>query len=124
MKKIWLICLCLASLSLAWCFHVPDEDRLPSRNKVKTGDINENAEIEQAIDSLMEWFDIASSQLDDMDKNKGAVYYEEWNENAIKMEDETLNNENIIENNNEIVEETEKNKGENQGIQEDTISEE
>ena len=124
MKKIWLICLCLASLSLAWCFHVPDEDRLPSRNKVKTGDINENAEIEQAIDSLMEWFDIASSQLDDMDKNKGAVYYEEWNENAIKMEDETLNNENIIENNNEIVEETEKNKDENQGIQEDTISEE
>jgi hypothetical protein len=40
------------------------------------------------------------------------------------MEDETLNNENIIENNNEIVEETEKNKDENQGIQEDTISEE
>jgi hypothetical protein len=33
---------------------VPDEDRLPSRNKVKTGDINENAEIEQAIGSLME----------------------------------------------------------------------
>ena len=108
MKKIWLMCLCLTGLSLAWCFHVPDEDRLPSRNKVKTGDINENAEIEQAIDSLMEWFDIASSQLDDMDKNEGAVYYEEWNENAIKMEDETLNNENIIENNNEIVEETEK----------------
>jgi len=36
MKKIWLFCLCLASLGLVGCFHIPDEDWLPSRNKVNT----------------------------------------------------------------------------------------
>jgi hypothetical protein len=45
----------LTSLSLAGCFHVPDEDWLPSRNKVKTENVKqENVEVEQAINSLVD----------------------------------------------------------------------
>ncbi len=69
-KKIWLFCLCLASLSLVGCFHVPDEDWLPSRNKVKTENMKkENAEVEQAINSLVDWFNMVSTQRNDMDEN-------------------------------------------------------
>lgn len=61
MKKIWLFCLCLASLSLAGCFHVPDEDWLPSRNKIKTENVEKDEEVEQAINSFMQWIDMISS---------------------------------------------------------------
>ena len=57
MKKIWLFCLCLASLSLVGCFHVPDEDWLPSKNNAKTEDLKKNVEkdedVEHAINSLV-----------------------------------------------------------------------
>lgn len=59
-KRIWLTCLCLTSLSLVGCFHVPDEDWLPSRNKVET--TQKDDQIEQALNSFIEWIDIVSSR--------------------------------------------------------------
>ena len=72
-KKIWLICLWLTSLFLVGCFHIPDEDWLPSRNKVNTWDIQKNNQVEQALNSLIDWIDMISSQRsqvrDDETKN-------------------------------------------------------
>ena len=65
MKKIWLFCLCLASLSLVGCFHVPDEDWLPSKNKVETWNIQKDTEVEDAINSLTDWVNLISSQRDE-----------------------------------------------------------
>ena len=61
-KKILLICLCLISFSLVGCFHVPDKDWLPNRNKVNTWDIKNNEEMEDAINSLMNGVNIISSE--------------------------------------------------------------
>ena len=60
-KKIWVICLCLASLSLVGCFHVPDEDWLPSKNKVNTWN-TQSEDVEKALNSFMNWIDMVSSQ--------------------------------------------------------------
>ena len=65
MKKIWFFCLCLASLCLAWCFHIPDEDWLPSKNKVETWNIHKDTEVEDAINSLTDWVNLISSQRDE-----------------------------------------------------------
>lgn len=75
MKKIWLFCLCLASLSLAWCFHVPDEDWLPSRNKIKTENVEKDEEVEQAINSFMQWIDMISSDWNELEnrENDGKI---------------------------------------------------
>ena len=107
MKKIWLFCLCLASLGLVWCFHVPDEDWLPSKNKAKTEDVkNENVEVEQAIDSLVEWFNMASTERNNMkNKKSDETDTEEWNENIEEVGNEI--NENAE---NGIISEIDKNK--------------
>ncbi len=106
MKRIWLFCLCLASLNLVGCFHIPDEDWLPSKNKVDTWNIQEDIEMQQAVDSLMEWFNIISAQRDEMKKGEDDVIYtgdfettETW---------EIIDNENIISNEsvNQKIEET------------------
>lgn len=65
-KKIWLIWIWIISLSLTGCFHVPDKDRLPSKNKVETWDVKNNDEIEKAIDSLIDWINIISSEWNDI----------------------------------------------------------
>lgn len=65
MKKIWLFCLCLVSLSLAWCFHVPDEDWLPSKNKIESWSTQSDKEMEDAINSLTDWVNLISSQRDE-----------------------------------------------------------
>lgn len=73
MKKIWFICLCLAGLTLAWCFHIPDEDWLPSRN-AKTEDIEKNVEkdedVEQAINSLVQWIDEISTDWNELENEE------------------------------------------------------
>ena len=79
-KRIWLICLCLASLSLAWCFHVPDEDWLPSRNKVETTQKDDN--VEQALNSFMYWVDMVSSQRNAMKNDEVEI-----NENEVLIEE-------------------------------------
>lgn len=66
MKRIWLFCLCLASLSLVGCFHVPDEDWLPSKNSVDIWDIQKDDEMDQALNDIMEWINMVSSQRNDM----------------------------------------------------------
>ena len=70
MKKIWLLCLCLASLSLTGCFHIPDEDWLPSKDKVKTENVEKDDEVEQAINSFMLWIDMISSNWNELE-NEG-----------------------------------------------------
>ena len=70
MKKIWLLCLCLASLGLVGCFHIPDEDWLPSKDKVKTENVEKDDEVEQAINSFMQWIDMISSNWNELE-NEG-----------------------------------------------------
>ena len=59
-KTIWLICLSLSSLALVGCFHIPNEDWLPSKgtNIQK----NKDNEIEQTLNSLMKWIDLITSK--------------------------------------------------------------
>ena len=92
-KKIWLICLWLTSLSLVGCFHVPDEDWLPSRNKVNTWDTQRDKEIDQALNSFMDWINIISSDWDELKNKENDEITEEWEENTIEMEDEAINDE-------------------------------
>lgn len=110
MKKIWLFCLCLAVLGLVGCFHVPDEDWLPSKNKVKTEDVkNEDVEIEQAINSLVEWFNMASTERNNMkNKKSDETDTEEWNENIENIEE--VGNEINENTENGIISEIDKNK--------------
>ena len=65
-KKIWVICLWFAGLALVGCFHVPDEDWLPSKNKVETWNIQENNEIDQAFDSFINDLNNISNQRDEI----------------------------------------------------------
>ena len=65
-KKFWLICLCLASLNLVGCFHVPDKDWLPNQNKVETWDIGKNNEMENALNSFMNGIDIVSQERNEI----------------------------------------------------------
>lgn len=117
MKKIWLLCLCLASFSLVGCFHIPDEDWLPNRNKVNTWDTQKDDEMNQALDLFVNWINSISSERDEInnDENEGTTT-EEW-EN-VEVEDETINEEKIIDD--EITAE----EVENEVIEEDIPSEE
>ena len=72
-KQIWLICLWVASLSLVGCFHVPDEDWLPSKNKVSTWNIQKDEEIEQALDSFMYWINMISSEKSEIKNDENNV---------------------------------------------------
>jgi len=80
-KKIWLICLCLISLSIAGCFHVPDKDWLPSRDTVDTWNVESDDEMLQAINSFKNWIELVSSQRDNAKDNKnGELNSEELNQ--------------------------------------------
>ena len=91
MKKIWLLCLCLASLNLVGCFHIPDEDWLPSRNKVNTWN-TQSEDVEKALNSFMEWINMVSSQRNDMKSEE--ITSEGSDENVIEIGDDgTADNE-------------------------------
>ncbi len=99
MKKIWLLCLCLASLSLAGCFHIPDEDWLPSKNKVNTWN-TQNEEVENALNSFMDWINVVSTQRNDMKTEENEeieqIITEGSDENVIEIEDDgTADNESV-----------------------------
>ena len=98
MKKIWLFCLCLASLTLVWCFHVPDEDWLPSRNKVKTDEVKNDEEVEQAINSLMNWLNMISSGLDETKNDENGEVNDEESEDITGTGDESIDIEETIDN--------------------------
>ena len=90
-KRIWFVCLCLTSLSLVGCFHVPDEDWLPSRNKVET--TQKDNQVEETLNSFIDSVDMISSQRDEMkDNEEEQITYEELDENTIEIEDGIVNN--------------------------------
>ena len=97
MKKIWLLCLCLASLGLAGCFHIPDEDWLPSKNKVDTWN-TQNEEVENALNSFMDWINVVSTQRNGMkteeDEESEQIITEDFDEDVTEIEDDgTADNE-------------------------------
>ena len=116
MKKFWLLCLCLTSLSLVGCFHIPDEDWLPSKNKVGTWDIQKNEEVENAISEFMDWINMISSEWDEM-KNEENDKITAEDEEVEEVENESINNEEIIDN-----EETNE-EVEDEVIEDNTVSE-
>ena len=67
-KNIWLVCLWLTCLCLAGCFHIPDEDWLPSKWKIQDNKDKED-ELIEAVNDLIEWVNIASSQRNEMKNN-------------------------------------------------------
>jgi len=95
MKKFWLFCLYLTSLSLVGCFHIPDEDWLPSKNKINTWDTQENEEIENAINEFMNWINIISSDWNDLKNEENSEITTEKAKD-LEMEDKTVNEEEII----------------------------
>ena len=125
-KIIWFISLWIASLSLVWCFHVPDEDWLPSKDKVDTWNIEKENEMEQAINSFMDWIDMISSEWNEMKNNEeNDVDAENLKIDVVEMEEnieseENVGNEEIVENVDKVVD----NEGEHQEIQEEIIFEE
>ena len=140
MKKIWLICLCLASLGLVGCFHIPDRDWLPSKNKVNTWDTQKDDEMDQALNDIMEWINMFSSHRDDEgenennDESNGANTEKsddsniETGNNIISSEENLDNEESII--SEETVDDTENNNedivddgGTDQETEENIISE-
>ena len=105
MKKIWLFCLCLASLSLVGCFHVPDEDWLPNRNKVNTWNIEKENRMDQTLDLFVDWINSISSERDGINNDK--ITTKEWAETSVDTDDEIINNEETTENEEMIDEEVE-----------------
>jgi len=95
-KKIWFIWLWLYCLILAGCFHIPDEDWLPSKNKPET--THKDDQVEQAINSFIEGIDVVSTQRDELNNNENNDNVENLNEIHIETE-ETFGNELAIENN-------------------------
>lgn len=116
MKKIWLFCLCLASLGLVGCFHIPDEDWLPSKNKVNTWDTQKDEEMEDALNGIMDWINMISSEWDEM-KNEENDEITAEDEEVEEVENESINNEEIIDN-----EETNE-EVEDEVIEDNTVSE-
>lgn len=92
MKKIWLFCLCLAILSLVWCFHVPDKDWLPSKNKVNTWSTQKDDEIDQALNDIMEWINMFSSDWNELKNEENNEINTEELENT-EVENEAINDE-------------------------------
>lgn len=94
MKRIWLFCLCLASLSLVGCFHVPDEDWLPSKNSVDIWDIQKDDEMDQALNDIMEWINMVSSQRNDMKNEENEeseqIINEGSDENVIEINEDNI----------------------------------
>ena len=118
-KKIWFICLWLASLALAGCFHVPDEDWLLSNNnKAETWDVK-NDEMDEALNSLMDWFDIISSGWNNVKNDESdEINTDDWSENTV--EEETISNEEGTFDNTETTD----NEVKNEEVEEDAITEE
>lgn len=99
-KKIWLICLCLSVLTLVGCFHIPDEDWLPNKDKANTWNIQRNNEVEDAFNSFIDGVGIISTQRNEIKDDKTVEISQEEaliNTGDINIDDENLNQEIIIE---------------------------
>jgi len=118
-KKIWFIWLWLVSLALAGCFHIPDEDWLLSSDKAWTWDIK-NDEMDEALNSLMDWINMISSDWNSLKSNENDEFStEDWSENIIEVEDNAINDEETVDNT-----ETTDNEVENEKVEEDITPEE
>ena len=118
-KKIWFIWLWLVSLALAGCFHIPDEDWLLSSDKAWTWDIK-NDEMDEALNSLMDWINMISSDWKNLKSNENDEFStEDWSENIIEVEDNAINDEETVDNT-----ETTDNEVENEEVEEDITPEE
>ena len=96
-KKIWFLCLCLTSLSLSWCFHVPYEDWLPSRGKVKTEYMEKDDEFKQALDSFINDFNTISDQRTKMKNNENNwVDDGDLEKASINTDDEVIYDEDVV----------------------------
>jgi len=89
-KKIWIIGLCLASLCLAGCFHIPDEDWLPSKNKVKP--VETDNEFDEALDIFVQWMDALSAQREQRKNSddlltEDEIWYWYWTEESTDDEE-------------------------------------
>ena len=102
MKKIWFLCLCLASLGLVGCFHIPDEDWLPSKNKVNTWDTQRDKEMEDALNDIMDWINMVSSQRDQLDNEEIEDEKGDENTDTNSNEGDIINTEETTDNNETI----------------------
>ena len=119
-KKIWFIWLWLVSLALVGCFHIPDEDWLPSKDKVNTWDTQKDNEMDQALNDIMEWINMISSDWNSLKSNENDEFStEDWSENIIEVEDNAINDEETVDNT-----ETTDNEVENEEVEEDITPEE
>lgn len=105
-KKIWFICLWLTSLTLTGCFHIPDEDWLPSKNNINTWEAKTD-EMEEAINSFIDWIDIISSERNEINNDEkinidnGDIIDETWSK-IIETWDTINEMEIIVENDNTL----------------------
>ena len=83
-KKIWFIWLWLYCLILAGCFHIPDEDWLPSKNKPET--IHKDDQVEQAINSFVDWMNMVSSQRNEIKSTETPGISQDDKENIEEIE--------------------------------------
>ena len=107
-KKIWFIWLWLSCLILAWCFHIPDEDWLPSKNKPEA--IHKDDQVEQAINSFVDWMNMVSSQRNEIKSTETPGISRDDEENIEEIE--AINNEEVIDTEETIEDEVNENQEE------------
>ena len=96
-NKIGFICLCLTTLVLVGCFHIPSEDRLPNKNKVITWNAEKDEELEQTLNSFMNSINLISSQLNE-DKDSETNGNDQLEDNNLtESEDNNISYEGTIE---------------------------
>lgn len=86
LQRIWLICLYISTISLAGCFHIPDEDWLLNKGKVQEKN-TERDELINAVDSLVLWVSSISSQREEYKNIDNTV------ENIVDKNTEDITNE-------------------------------
>ena len=76
-----------ASLILAGCFHIPDEDWLPSKNKIQTWEIEKDHEIDEAINSFADGINMISIERDNLKDTPELGTTGDINEESIDSKD-------------------------------------
>ena len=119
LKKIWLFCLWISSLIIAGCFHIPDEDWLPSKNKPEIQQ-KDDQEVEQAVNSFIDWFGMISTQRNEIKNNEDTEVIIEESETISETTEEVAN----IEPGDEINYESDENLVDEESISEEIITQE
>lgn len=77
-RKLWFTCLCLTSLVLTGCFHVPNEDWLPSKNNNTQ---NKDYETEEALNYFIEGINKISSEWNSINIDEESEEIDTWEPN-------------------------------------------